>query len=121
MMKLNKNYVNGMELPTLIIIEVRETLKNNNKEYYNSEICYIKNDVSVYKKIKDLKEEDLIGYYKLLREEESGKVVQALGYNNWDSYLIKENCLDEKGKSDINKWFYNTYVELGKKMESKSK
>lgn len=64
-------------------------------------------DVETYQKLlnEDIRiyESDLIGYYELLGEKESEKIVIALGYEGWNDYLIKHNYL-VKGEPSIELW-----------------
>ncbi|MBQ9072546.1 MAG: hypothetical protein IJY25_05265 [Bacilli bacterium] len=108
------DYNEGYELIHLKIKDVKNILKSYNIEYYNDEIGPVTNDISVYQQIKEIKEEDLFGYYKLLGKEESEKIIKILGYKDWDDYLISHSYLDENGNPSIGIWIYEISLELGR-------
>lgn len=85
----------------------------------NIEYPYDIYTVEDYKKIEELSEEDLIGYYHKLGEEESEKVVQALGYDGWDDYLIKHNYLRD-GKPSIPEWRRQLEIAYHKENSNKT-
>ena len=78
---------------------------------------YVSNSVEDYKRIENLSEDDLLGYYALLGMNESEKVVQALGYEGWDDFLIKNNYVNEQGKPDFSKWKRTMQENIGKESE----
>lgn len=94
------------------------TLENHNLMYISNakldmdeyDILYvgenIDNSVDDYKKLSNLNEKNLIGYYCALNEnkEECEKLVQVLGYNGWDDFLTSNGYVDNYGNPDINKW-----------------
>ena len=84
--------------------EAYQTLTEYGIQVYNENDDYVSHSVEDYKKIEGLNEVDLLGYYSLLGMNESEKVVQALGYENWNDFLIKNNYVNENGKPDIYKW-----------------
>lgn len=107
-------------------LSVYETMAYNEMTYYN--IPYysstgeeINNDVSDYKKIENLSEENLIGYYYALGEKECEKVVQALGYNDWNDFLIKNHCYDENGNPSIEAWKMQVRSQIAEQYKEKVK
>lgn len=57
-----------------------------------------------------------MGFYKVLRLEESEKVVQALGYANWNDFLIKNGYVNKEGKPEMGLWTRSEYIKYGKQM-----
>lgn len=101
----NKNDIGMNNYSLNNVTEAQQVLEDNNIDYYNYETGeYVSNSVDDYKKIKDLSDENLIGYYELLGKNESEKVVKALGYASWDDYLIKNNYVDDYGNPDLYGW-----------------
>lgn len=49
--------------------------------------------------------------------DESEKVVQALGYESWNDFLIKNNYVNKNGKPDFNKWKRTMQENIGKESE----
>lgn len=80
---------------------------------------YENNTVEDYKKVMDLEKEDLIGFYYLtsMSDIETEKVIQALGYEDWNDFLIKNNYVDQENKPNKAVWrndekqrIYNVYT-----------
>lgn len=103
------DYIEGLERIPVEVMRVDELLKEN-VIYEDSEID------NKYKQIKNLTEDDLLGLYRLLGKAECEKVVQALGYQNWDDYFIKNNCVDEKGEPQLSIWFERECIRLGREL-----
>ena len=89
---------------------------------YINHIDYANHTYTVddYKNMKYLSENDLIGYYNVLGEEESEKVVQALGYDGWDDYLTKNNYLRD-GKPSFIEWERQLHIAYHKLMSEQNK
>lgn len=100
------------------IAKARAQLKIANIIYCDEYGRILSNDVEVYKSLKDLDESDLIGYYSILKKNESEKIIIALGYEGWDDYLIQYGYVDEDGKPQIEMWEYSVYENMQKEMES---
>ena len=64
--------------------------------------------------VPELSEENISGFYQLLGEEESEKLVQLLGYADWTDYLIKHNYVSENGNPSFNQW-KRQWIEDGNK------
>jgi len=79
------------------------------------------NDISTYKNIKRLNEDDLIGYYIILKKDESEKLLILLGYKGWDDYLIQHGYVDENGVPQIDMWEYSVYESMQKEVEGSYK
>lgn len=95
-----------------------ETLCEYGIEIYDSNTnTYVSNSVDDYRKIKDLNESDLLGYYELLGMDESEKVVQALGYASWDDFLLKNNYVKASGEPDFGTWKRTEQEKIGKESE----
>ncbi|MBR6690863.1 MAG: hypothetical protein IKL65_05980 [Bacilli bacterium] len=69
-----------------------------------------------YKAVLDLSEDDLVFYYNLLGKQECEKVVQALGYKNWNDFLTRNNHLNELGNPEFKEWTNSEYREITKIM-----
>lgn len=84
---------------------VREVLVFSNEDISlkDNKIC---NTVEEYKAAEALKDTDLIGFYEMVNKDEveTEKVIQALGYKNWDDYLISNNYIDKEGKPNKYVW-----------------
>lgn len=103
-------YRMGSEYSIDKLMNVHEYLKKYNIPYELDGSGYDgENNVEDYKRIVELCEEDLIGYYDILGEKESEKVVQALGYEGWDDYLEKNGYIDNFGEPNIDYWQYKVY------------
>ena len=100
------------ELRGEILTRIRVKLLNAGIKYRDSDGKVIVNDVETYKKIYNIIEEELIGYYSLLGQEESGKILQILGYEGWDDYLIQNGFVDENNEPDIKLWENSVYEQL---------
>ena len=100
------------ELRGEILTRIRVKLLNAGIKYRDSDGKAIVNDVETYKKIYNIIEEELIGYYSLLGQEESGKILQILGYEGWDDYLIQNGFVDENNEPDIKMWENSVYEQL---------
>ena len=87
-------------------------LKLANIRYCDEYGRILANDVDTYKNIQDLNEDDLIGYYKVLGEEESNKILNLLGYNGWDDYLVNHGFVDKNGQPDIKMWEEHVYIQM---------
>ena len=83
---------------------VDQYLYINNMDYTNREYT-----VEEYKSMKYLSEDDLIGYYNILGVKESEKVVQALGYKDWNDYLISNGYIKD-GQPSFDEWEYQLHV-----------
>ena len=70
-----------------------------------------------YKRIEGLNEDQLIYYYITYGKDASEKVVQALGYQEWDDFLQKNEHVNEKGEPDIAEWVYEEYQKINDIME----
>lgn len=64
--------------------------------------------------VPELSEENISGFYQLLGQEESEKLVQLLGYSDWNDYLIKHNYVDNNGNPSFDKW-KRQWIEDGEK------
>ena len=100
------------ELRGEILTRIRVKLLNAGIKYRDSDGKVIVNDVETYKKIYNIIEEELIGYYSLLGQEESGKILQILGYEGWDDYLIQNGFVDENNEPDIKMCENSVYEQL---------
>lgn len=100
------------ELRGEILTKVRVKLLNAGIKYRDSDGKVIVNDLETYKKIYNIIEEELIGYYGLLGQEESGKILQILGYEGWDDYLIQNGFVNENNEPDIKMWENSVYEQL---------
>lgn len=69
----------------------------NGRRTYN----YIAED---YRKIEELNEEYIYGFYNLTDKQTLEEVCIALGYEGFKDYLIKNNYVTEDGKEDIINW-----------------
>lgn len=87
-------------------------LKLANIRYCDEYGRILTNDLDTYKNIQDLNEDDLIGYYKVLGQEESNKILNLLGYSGWNDYLIKHGFVDKNGQPDIKIWEENVYIQM---------
>ena len=70
-----------------------------------------------YRRIEGLNEEQLIYYYSTYGKDASEKVVQALGYEEWDEFLQKKGYINQKGEPDISEWVYEEYQKINDIME----
>lgn len=116
----NKNDIAMHNYTLTNILEAQQTLEDNNLMYYDSETGEnIGHSIEEYKQIKDLNDDNLLGYYELLGKDETEKIIKALGYSDWDDYLIKNNYTDSSGNPDFDKWEQTTleinYYGEGKK------
>ena len=105
------DYKEGYSIAVDKMYIAKRILKENGVDIAKS------NEVSTYAKISELREDDLIGYYKLLGEKETEKILQALGYEGWNDFLTKQECFDKDGKPSRYVWERKTYVEYGKQYE----
>lgn len=71
---------------------------NNRRRIYN----YTSDD---YKKIKELDETYIYGFYLLADTNTVDNVCDALGYSNLYSYLTVNNYVDGQGEPDVEKWY----------------
>lgn len=69
----------------------------------------ISNDKEVYKRLEGLDESKLFGFYLLLGEKESEKILPIYGYNTWDEYLMKNGFINDKGETDLKMWEESHY------------
>lgn len=97
---------------SIYISEAQQELEKYNIKYYDESTgMLINHSIEEYAQIKTLNENTLIGYYELLGYDECEKIVQALGYNNWNDYLLQKNFIDKNGNPDIKKWENETKIE----------
>lgn len=95
-----------------IVSSVVVKLINADIKYRTDGGTIINNDIETYKKIYNIKEDELIGYYMLLGREESDKIVQILGYEGWDDYLIQSGFVNEDNEPDIKMWENSIYENM---------
>lgn len=100
------------ELRGEILTKVRVKFLNAGIKYRDSDGTVIVNDVETYKKLYNIIEEELIGYYCLLGQEESSKILQILGYEGWDDYLVQNGFINENNEPDIKMWENSVYEQL---------
>lgn len=82
---------------------------NGNKKHYN----YTSED---FKKIKELDESYLYGFYLVSDRETLNEVCISLGYNDIKDYLIKNNYVDKDNNPDVNVWYDYNKVNIDKIM-----
>ncbi len=77
--------------------------------------------------VPELSEENISGFYQLLGKAESEKLVQLLGYSDWNDYLVKHNYIGSDGKPSFDQWRRQwiedgerRFVEGDQKNESKN-
>lgn len=68
-----------------------------------------------------LNEADMIIYYDKLGISETNKICMALGYENFDDFLIKNNYVDSEGKASVEKLREVSYINITQEMMGKSK
>ena len=76
---------------------LKYNLENNGMEFFQAN-----NSIEEYKLIQDLLNEDnIIFYYDALGSEECNKILQVLGYNDLNDFLIKKGYINEKGEPSL--------------------
>lgn len=82
----------------------------------------IPHTIEEYKTV-DLNDDDIFGMYLYTQYDkaEIEKAIKSLGYNGWNDYLIKQNCVNEKNEGDIYLWkelhyqkLYDNVIKKGK-------
>ena len=64
--------------------------------------------------VPELSEDNISGFYQLLGQEESEKLVQLLGYADWADYLTKHNYVGTDGRPSFDQW-RRQWIEDGNK------
>ena len=79
--------------------------------YSSSKMDYTIDD---YKKVEDISGKDVIGFYFLSSRDklETEKFIKAVGYDNWDDFLIKNNYVDENNKPSYGVWLNEEYQRI---------
>jgi|GEM_PF-3839973 len=118
---------NEFKMQDLLYVETQEIRKKLAFTDLDITPGKINNTVEDYKEaITGLDETDLIGFYLLVQydEIETEKFIVALGYENWDDFLIKNNHIDREGEPSMGIWLndeyqrlYDEYVEYEKELE----
>mgnify|MGYP004468562331 CR=1 FL=1 len=69
--------------------------------------------IEEYKTI-HLTNEDIFGIYQYTSrdKEETEKAIKSLGYDDWNDYLIKQNCINKNNEADFNLWVNIYYQKL---------
>lgn len=119
--KENYNYKTISPYISGKIYTVKAQLQLANIKYCDEYGKILSNDVETYRSIKNLNEDDLIGYYLVLGEKESNKIINVLGYENWNNYLTEKGFINENGEIDIKMWEEDIYTNMQKKAESSVK
>jgi len=84
-------------------------IHKGNDKHYN----YTAED---FKKIKELDESYLYGFYMVADRETLDEVCKALGYTDIKDYLIKNNYVDKENNPDVNVWYDSNLVNIQKIM-----
>lgn len=95
-----------------IISSVVVKLLNAGIKYRTDDGKVLNNDIETYKKIYNITEDELIGYYMLLGREESDKILQILGYEGWDDYLTQSGFVNVENEPDIKMWENSIYENM---------
>lgn len=73
--------------------------------------------VEEYEKVKDIfSEDDALLYYDKLGEDECNKIMSALGYEDYDDFLISKGYVDKNGKADRYRYRMDTHKRITKEM-----
>lgn len=67
--------------------------------------------VEEYKKL-TLTDQDVFSRYLYIGEDKTENIIKALGYNGWNDYLIKQNCVDENNEPDFYLWLFRWYQKV---------
>lgn len=70
-----------------------------------------------YKKIKELDESYLYGFYVITTHETTNEVCKALGYQDLKDFLISNNYVDKNNNPDISVWYKQNKEKIIKIME----
>lgn len=68
----------------------------------------------------NLTDQDIFSIYMFTtnNKKETEKAIKALGYNDWNDYLIKQHCVDDNNKPSfslwLNRWYQKIYDSVGK-------
>ena len=101
--------------------QANKNIELNSTYIYEAEDIYQKYNLSTYeeytveqyKAIPDINEDNLIGFHEMLSKKEFEKVVQSLGYESFDDFLVKNGYTDSSGKPSPYKWT----SEMAKRVE----
>lgn len=73
--------------------------------------------VEEYEKVKDIfSKDDALLYYDKLGEDECNKIMMALGYEDYDDFLISKGYVDKNGKADRDRYRMDTHKRITKEM-----
>lgn len=72
--------------------------------------------VEDFKKLGQLDNDYIYSLEAILDDETMSKVYQAMGYENEDDFMVKNNFVDSKGKADGVKWFYEYMNSMAERM-----